>query len=90
MSASRLWAVVAAAGNGERMGEGVAKQYQRLAGRCVLDWSVQALLGVKGIAGVMIAHPPGDAQWQTALRDQSPLVNGCAGVPRVRSRFAQH
>ena len=79
MSASRLWAVVAAAGKSERMGEAVAKQYQRLAGRCVLDWSVQALLSVKGIAGVMIAHPPGDAQWQTALRDQSPLVNGCAG-----------
>lgn len=51
-----VWAVVVAAGGGNRFGG--AKQYAPLAGRRVLDWSVDAARSVA--QGVVLVVPPDD------------------------------
>ena len=43
-AAVRRWAVVPAAGRGERFGGRIPKQYAMLHGRPVIAWSVAALL----------------------------------------------
>jgi 2-C-methyl-D-erythritol 4-phosphate cytidylyltransferase len=52
-----VWAIVVAAGSGQRFGG--AKQYAPLAGRRVLDWSIDAARSVAD--GVVLVVPAGDA-----------------------------
>lgn len=51
-----VWALVVAAGTGSRFGG--LKQYERVGGRQVLDWSVQAARSAA--QGVVVVVPPGD------------------------------
>lgn len=74
-----LWAAVPAAGRGSRYGGGRPKQYERLAGRAVLDWSVSALLGLDEIAGVAVALADDDADWATLAVASDPRVYRCRG-----------
>jgi len=50
----RRWAVVPAAGRGERYGGAAPKQYASLLGRPVLSWSVGALLAESSIDGIIV------------------------------------
>ena len=51
-------AIIVAAGRGTRAGGDVAKQWQMLAGRRVLDWTVEAFRGVTGVNRiVLVLHP---------------------------------
>src|SRR6202012_5732148 len=70
MSASaprRFWAIVPAAGRGERFAsgaaQGVPKQYTPLLGRSVLKWSLRALLSEPRIQGIVVALAAGDQRW---------------------------
>ena len=56
----RRWAVVVAAGRGQRFGGDVPKQYASLLGRPVLSWSLGALLAEPSIEGVVVALARGD------------------------------
>lgn len=49
-----VWAVVVAAGSGTRFGR--AKQYERVAGRRVLDWSLAAVRDA--VEGIVVVVPP--------------------------------
>ena len=51
-----MWAVVVAAGSGARFGG--AKQYEQIAGRSVLEWSVSA--AQRACEGVVVVVPPAD------------------------------
>jgi 2-C-methyl-D-erythritol 4-phosphate cytidylyltransferase len=51
--------VIAAAGSGERLGAGGPKAFVELAGRPLLDWSLDAFSSAKSIAEVVVAVPPG-------------------------------
>jgi 2-C-methyl-D-erythritol 4-phosphate cytidylyltransferase len=53
----RVWVVVVAAGSGRRFGG--AKQYEPLAGRRVLDWSLEAARTVVGPGGTSGGGPHG-------------------------------
>jgi 2-C-methyl-D-erythritol 4-phosphate cytidylyltransferase len=79
MRANRLWAVVAAAGVGQRMGGDAPKQYHTIAGRMVIDWSVAALLALRELTGLMLVHAPGDKRWQAADWATLASVHGCEG-----------
>jgi 2-C-methyl-D-erythritol 4-phosphate cytidylyltransferase len=69
-AADQVWAVVVAAGSGSRYGG--SKQYERLHGRTVLEWSVAAARSV--CAGVVVVLPPADvSQW---VPDGSVAVAG--------------
>jgi len=61
-----VWAVVPAAGRGARFESTQAdgpKQYARLAGATVLEWSLSALLHEPRIAGIVVALAADDTQW---------------------------
>jgi 2-C-methyl-D-erythritol 4-phosphate cytidylyltransferase len=63
-------ALVVAAGRGERLGSTGPKTLVELAGRPMLDWSVEALRAVAAITQIVVALPPGASAPQ-----------GCLGVP---------
>ena len=69
-----VWVIVVAAGRGSRFGG--AKQYEPLAGRRVLDWSLEAARSVAD--GVVVVVPP----WRAA--DDEPLAD--AWVPGGSTR----
>jgi 2-C-methyl-D-erythritol 4-phosphate cytidylyltransferase len=50
--------VIAAAGSGERLGAGGPKAFVPLAGRPMLEWSLDAFLSA-GVGAVVVACPPG-------------------------------
>lgn len=62
MTSRPVWAVLACAGLGLRAGGEVPKQFQTVAGQRVMDWSLQALLAIKAVAGVMVVLPPGHSE----------------------------
>jgi 2-C-methyl-D-erythritol 4-phosphate cytidylyltransferase len=51
--------VIAAAGSGERLGAGGPKAFVELAGRPLLDWSLDAFGAADSIAEIVVAVPPG-------------------------------
>jgi 2-C-methyl-D-erythritol 4-phosphate cytidylyltransferase len=53
-------ALLVAAGSGERLGAGRPKAFVSLAGRPMLEWSLDALRAA-GIAEIVIAVPPGES-----------------------------
>ena len=78
-AARRLWAIVPAAGRGERFSSadprGVPKQYTPLLGRSVLEWSLRALLAEPRIHGIVTVIAGGDERWrQVAKQLDSPKV----------------
>jgi 2-C-methyl-D-erythritol 4-phosphate cytidylyltransferase len=52
-------ALVLAAGSGERLGAGRPKALVELGGRPLMQWSVDVLLALEGVAQVVVALPPG-------------------------------
>jgi 2-C-methyl-D-erythritol 4-phosphate cytidylyltransferase len=52
-------ALVVAAGRGERLGTPVPKAFALLAGRPMVQWSIDALLEVDAIEEIVVALPPG-------------------------------
>jgi 2-C-methyl-D-erythritol 4-phosphate cytidylyltransferase len=54
-------ALILAAGSGERFGAGAPKAFVELAGRPLVQWSVDALRAVAEIERIVVAMPPGVA-----------------------------
>ena len=79
---ARRWAVVPAAGRGERFGGSRPKQYVPLLGRPVLSWSLAALLAEPSISGVVVALAPGDRRFARLPEARDPRVRRCAGGAR--------
>ncbi len=89
-SARRLWAIVPAAGRGERFATdtpNVPKQYATLLGRSVLEWSLHALLAEPRIHAVVVVLAIGDERWPEAARKiNSPkLLTTVGGAHRQDS-----
>ena len=86
MSEPRRWAVIPAAGVGRRMGTDIPKQYLPLAGRTVIEHTVERLLLHPGIDGLYIALGEQDAWWEdTEYADHPDLVRVPGGAERVHS-----
>ena len=90
-AAGRIWAIVPAAGRGERFAafrSGAApKQYATLLGVTLLEWSLKALLGQHRVHAVVVALAPDDAYWpQVAFRlNDSRLRTTVGGAERQQS-----
>lgn len=67
--ASTCWAVIPAAGSGERMGSGVAKQYLSVAGHPVICWALRPFLAESRVSGVVVVLAPGDREWSECAPD---------------------
>lgn len=76
---ARRWAVVPAAGRGERFGGSSPKQYAAIDGRPMLSWTLQALLAEPSIAGVMVAVAESDRRWYRLAESRDPRVGCCLG-----------
>ncbi|RYU57346.1 2-C-methyl-D-erythritol 4-phosphate cytidylyltransferase [Methylolobus aquaticus] len=74
--ASRFWGIVPAAGVGRRMGADTPKQYLKVRGKPVLQHTVERLLAVPRLQGLVVALGSEDPFW--------PELD-CASDPRVRT-----
>jgi 2-C-methyl-D-erythritol 4-phosphate cytidylyltransferase/2-C-methyl-D-erythritol 2,4-cyclodiphosphate synthase len=87
----RLWAIVPAAGRGERFastaGPGLPKQYTPLRGKSVLEWSLRALLLEPRIHGIVVVLAAGDERWAEVARnlDSPKLLTTIGGAQRQDS-----
>jgi len=85
-NASRYWAVVPAAGVGTRMQADRPKQYLSLAGRTVIEHSLDRLLNHSAIAGGVLALSVGDPYWpDLGYRHAKPLWIAAGGSERSAS-----
>lgn len=69
-----LTAVVPAAGIGSRMGASCPKQYLSLAGKCILEHTLERLLSHPAIARVIVALAPHDRWFDTLAVAADPRV----------------
>jgi 2-C-methyl-D-erythritol 4-phosphate cytidylyltransferase len=85
-SENKIWAVVPAGGRGARMGSELPKQYLQLAGKTILEHTLDRLLGEPRIAGVVVAMAAGDDIGQALVAAHAPRVRAAAGgVERCHS-----
>ena len=54
--------MIAAAGSGQRLGAGGPKALVELAGRPMLDWSLEAFRAAASVDEIIVATPPGEEQ----------------------------
>lgn len=73
------WAVVPAAGTGQRLPGDRPKQYRMLAGASVLDHCLHALLQHPRMRGVMLALAADDEYWPQSRFADDPRVHTCIG-----------
>jgi len=59
----KCWAVIPAAGIGERVGSNIPKQYLKIAGKTILEHSLAPFVNTSRIAGITIALHPQDAHF---------------------------
>jgi 2-C-methyl-D-erythritol 4-phosphate cytidylyltransferase/2-C-methyl-D-erythritol 2,4-cyclodiphosphate synthase len=86
----RLWAIVPAAGRGERFASAphsLPKQYTPLLGSTVLEWSLRALLAEPRIHAIVVVLAAGDGHWpQIGAKLNSPkLLTTTGGLQRQDS-----
>jgi 2-C-methyl-D-erythritol 4-phosphate cytidylyltransferase len=86
MSEPRYWAVVPAAGIGQRMGTAIPKQYLPLAGLSVIAHTLRILLIHRRISGVVVAINTTDQWWKHVHLDtDKPLLSVTGGEERCYS-----
>ena len=73
------WAVVPAAGIGRRFGGDAPKQYCNIAGRPLVEYSLNALLAHPEVDGVVVALAPGDPYWAGWREMHGKPVYTCLG-----------
>ncbi len=81
-TARRVFAILPAAGRGERFAPGAAapKQYAALLGRTMLEWSLAALLAEPRIACTVVVVAADDARWpELAATHRGPRLDSAIG-----------
>lgn len=63
MPTDRVWCVVPAAGRGQRFGAECPKQYVPLAGRALIEWTLERLAATPCVAGIMLVLAADDRRW---------------------------
>ncbi len=80
------WAVVPAAGIGQRMKASLPKQYLPLAERTVIEHTLSVLLQHPRIQGLVVALSPEDMWWQNLrIKTPKPLLLTSGGEQRYHS-----
>ncbi|HEV7633779.1 MAG TPA: 2-C-methyl-D-erythritol 4-phosphate cytidylyltransferase [Steroidobacteraceae bacterium] len=79
----RYWLVMPAAGSGSRSGLAQPKQYAEIAGRSVIEWSLQPFLDDARCQGLMVALAPDDTRFANlGLPSAGTRLRHCAGGAR--------
>jgi 2-C-methyl-D-erythritol 4-phosphate cytidylyltransferase len=85
-SNKQFWAIVPAAGVGTRMQADRPKQYLELLGKTLIEHSLQRLLDLPAIVGVVIALDEQDAYWPTlGFKHTKPVLTVAGGQERCHS-----
>ena len=82
--------IVVAAGSGSRLGGQVPKQFQLLAGKPVLLWSVEAMLRCNKFAEVIVVAPAALVEETRALMPANQPVRIVAGSPSSRTESVRN
>lgn len=86
VSAARHWAVIAAAGQGERMSAELPKQYLKLCGRTLLENSLRPFIECAVLSGIVVVIAPGDSHWQALSSARERRIRtACGGSERMHS-----
>ena len=89
MSALRLWCVVPAAGRGTRVGGDCPKQYLPLAGRPLIEHTLERLAAHPGIVGLLVTLGAADTHWRGPDTLQGkPVITAIGGSARSGSVLA--
>lgn len=76
---SGFWFVVPAAGIGQRMQADRPKQYLSLGYCCVLEQTLNTLLSVEGLSGIVVALHPDDSYWPTLAVSKNENIHTVVG-----------
>ena len=83
---NKFWAVVPAAGVGNRMESDIPKQYLSFSGKTVLEHTLERLLGLSLLESVVVVIAEGDPFWPTMPISQHPKIKVAkGGVERYQS-----
>jgi 2-C-methyl-D-erythritol 4-phosphate cytidylyltransferase len=87
-----VWAVVVAAGRGERLGLERPKAFAKLAGRPLLGESLERLEGSEWVDAIVIAAPPGWEEPSILLAEEigAGKVSACVAGGATRSESVRH
>ena len=92
-SADKYWAVIPAAGVGQRMQANQPKQYLKIQGRTVLDWTIFRLLETQLFTTIVVSLSSEDAYWSESEYASPPdVIRAPGGAERsdsVRQGLAQ-
>lgn len=78
---SKLWAIVPAAGVGQRVGGPIPKQYLRLHGKAVIEWTIDRLLDLPDLHAVVAVVSEGDEYWRSLSVANHKQVRRAPGGP---------
>jgi 2-C-methyl-D-erythritol 4-phosphate cytidylyltransferase len=91
-----VWAILAAAGSGERLGAGRPKAFAQLGGRPLLAESLERLDDSDWIDGIVVAVPPGWEEPAVLLAEElgtgkvvAAVAGGATRTQSVRAALAQ-
>ncbi len=83
---ARLWVVIPAAGIGRRLPGNEPKQYAHVAGRSVLEWSIEPFIYRTDVAGIIVAIAAGDERWrQLGIATHKMIRTVPGGAERAQS-----
>ncbi len=86
---SNIWAVVPAAGSGQRMSTKIPKQYLTLSGVSILELTVRSLLACPDIRGMVVLLDADDEYARSVVSLEDPRVTtGIGGSERADSVLA--
>jgi 2-C-methyl-D-erythritol 4-phosphate cytidylyltransferase len=74
-----FWTILPAAGVGRRMGSAIPKQYLDLAGRTVIEHTLEIFLADERIRAIVVALDPADGYWNDTRYAAHPKVIRAAG-----------
>jgi len=89
MNSPLLWCVVPAAGRGTRVGGDCPKQYLPLAGRPLIEHTLERLAAHPQIAGLLVVLGVADAHWSSVgMLHGKPVLTAVGGAERSDSVLA--
>ena len=89
MNSPLLWCVVPAAGRGTRVGGDCPKQYLPLAGRPLIEHTLERLAAHPQIAGLLVVLGAADAHWSgVGMLHGKPVLTAVGGAERSDSVLA--
>ena len=84
-----FWCVVPAAGRGNRFGSDQPKQYSMVAGKPLIQWTLERLAAHPRIAGIVVVLAETDTHWaDLELQLGKPLLRAMGGGERADSVVA--